>query len=271
MAIPNARIEELLLDHGYLPVHQTKKKRELQRGDAVPVYLNLTTTSGEAALIIHPDQPVQDLTKGLEGITVSEGYYHSSNMRKFPKRMHTGVTPVNYGWGLTFESESSVQQLLARLEKGQPSSSIDASIAIDRRASLNLVERRQGAETLALAKRRIGQGDFRGAMFDYWGACAVTGLSAPELLRASHIKPWKDATPEEKTDPFNGLLLAAHLDAAFDVGLISFDDTGMLLVSNRLPEADRIRLGISATTRLCNVNASHLPYLAFHRSNIFCV
>jgi putative restriction endonuclease len=269
MAIPNVRIEELLLERGYRLVHQTKKKRELQCGDAVPVYLNLTTTSGETALIIHPGLPVGDLTEGLEGISVREGYYHSSNMRKFPKRIHTGATPVSYGWGLTFATESSVQQLLARMEQGQPSSDLDAPIAIDTRANLNLAEIRQGAETLALAKLRIGQDYFREAMLIYWKVCAVTGLSAPELLRASHIKPWKDSTPEEKLDPFNGLLLAAHFDAAFDAGLISFDDTGMLLISKRLPESDRTLLGISAKTRLCKVDPSHLPYLAFHRSHIF--
>ena len=56
---------------------------------------------------------------------------------------------------------------------------------------------------------------------EYWDSkCAVTGLAIPELLKASHIKPWKDSTDEERLDIFNGLLLAPHLDAAFDRGFI---------------------------------------------------
>jgi putative restriction endonuclease len=59
---------------------------------------------------------------------------------------------------------------------------------------------------------------------EYWGGrCPITGLEQPELLRASHIKPWADcATDAERLDVFNGLLLGAHIDAAFDSALISF-------------------------------------------------
>lgn len=269
MAIPNSRIEELLLARGYRLVHETQKKRGFKLGDGEPLYLNLTTTSGETALILHPNQPLNDLTNGLDGIDVSDGYYHSSNMRMFPKRIHTGSTPVGYGWGLTFQSEASAQQLLNRLEHRSLNLSSETDSAMDGDTAEDLSEHRPGADALALAKRRIGQGDFRGAMLEYWTSCAVTGLLTPELLRASHIKPWKDATPYEKTDPFNGLLLAAHLDAAFDVGLISFNDNGTLLVSSRLPQTDCIRLRIDAARRLRNVEARHLPYLEYHRSNIF--
>jgi predicted restriction endonuclease len=50
------------------------------------------------------------------------------------------------------------------------------------------------------------------------------------LLRASHIKPWADCeTDAELLDVYNGLLLAAHLDAAFDSSLISFNEKGQIL------------------------------------------
>lgn len=271
MAVPNSRIEELLLARGYRIVHETQKKRGFKLGDGDPLYLNLTTSSGETALILHPNQPLKDLTNGLDGIEVSDGYYHSSNMRLFPKRMHTGATPVGYGWGLTFTSEASAQQLLNRLKQLHSSPSFDVAPTAPNLNGPEQSEHRPGSDALALAKRRIGQGDFRGAMIDYWACCAVTGLLKTELLRASHIKPWKDAAPDEKTDPFNGLLLAAHLDAAFDVGLISFNDDGALLISSQLSEADRSRLGIGAAMRLRQVAALHQPYLAYHRSNIFRV
>ena len=57
------------------------------------------------------------------------------------------------------------------------------------------------------------------------GRCALTGVSIGAVLRASHMKPWVEATDEERLDPENGLLLAANADALFDRYLISFTQT----------------------------------------------
>ena len=87
-----------------------------------------------------------------------------------------------------------------------------------------------GTEVERLVRQRVGQQKFRAAMLDYWGgACAVTGLALPEVLRASHAKPWAQcASDAERLDVFNGFLLVANLNALFDRFLISFDDTGRL-------------------------------------------
>lgn len=78
----------------------------------------------------------------------------------------------------------------------------------------------RSTEAERLVVQRVGQDLFREGLLDYWeGQCAVTSLAVPDLLRASHIKPWADcSTDTERLDVFNGLLLAAHLDAAFDRG-----------------------------------------------------
>ena len=76
-----------------------------------------------------------------------------------------------------------------------------------------------------LAKARIGQGRFRADLVATWGkgeVCALTGIAIPEMLIASHIKPWRDCTNEERLDPMNGLLLVAHADKLFDRHLMSF-------------------------------------------------
>src|ERR1700729_766822 len=80
----------------------------------------------------------------------------------------------------------------------------------------------------------------------YWeGRCAVTGVAEPRLLRASHIKPWtKCEADAERLDVYNGLLLAAHLDAAFDAGLISFTNHGGVVFSSHFQEDDRKAIGI---------------------------
>lgn len=50
------------------------------------------------------------------------------------------------------------------------------------------------SEREAIVKARIGQGPFRKNLIKYWSTCAVTGCMDDALLRASHIKPWRDAT-----------------------------------------------------------------------------
>jgi putative restriction endonuclease len=57
-------------------------------------------------------------------------------------------------------------------------------------------------------------------------------MQIPKLLIASHIKPWKASTPNEKTAASNGLLLNAFHDRAFDQGLISIDDDYRIMVNH---------------------------------------
>lgn len=127
------------------------------------------------------------------------------------------------------------------------------------------------AERLSL--QRIGQDIFRDALMDLWsGRCALTGLDQPELLRASHMKPWaKCESDAERLDPMNGLLLSAQWDLAFDAGLVSFDDDGLLQVSNRLTPLGRAFLvpTASPTLQLIALKAAHIPYLKYHREHIW--
>ena len=59
----------------------------------------------------------------------------------------------------------------------------------------------KGAEKTALIKQRINQSFFREAVLaSYNGCCCITGFSNPELLIASHIKPWKDSSNSEKNE-----------------------------------------------------------------------
>ena len=127
-----------------------------------------------------------------------------------------------------------------------------------------------GTEVERLVRQRVGQNKFRDAMLDYWGgACAVTGVAIPEVLRASHAKPWAEcASDAERLDVFNGFLLSANLDALFDRFLISFDEGGRLMIAPALSEVDLQALGISPEMKLRWVNPLHQPYLAKHRSRL---
>lgn len=124
----------------------------------------------------------------------------------------------------------------------------------------------RATEAERLVVQRVGQDIFRAGLMDYWeGRCAVTGLDVPELLRASHIKPWAACESDaERLDVFNGLLLAPHLDAAFDRGFITMADDGQVLVSPALTPDARRALGLAEPLRVSRLAEGHRVYLNVH-------
>ncbi|MGE4054620.1 MAG: HNH endonuclease, partial [Vicinamibacterales bacterium] len=126
-------------------------------------------------------------------------------------------------------------------------------------------------EAERLVVQRIGQSVFREGLLSLWESrCAVTGLAVPELLRASHIKPWAACDVDaERLDVHNGVLLAPHLDASFDCGLVTFDDEGVLVVSDVLDSTARALLGFDRQLRMRQVEDGHRRYLPWHRERVF--
>jgi predicted restriction endonuclease len=121
----------------------------------------------------------------------------------------------------------------------------------------------------SVVKSRIGQGQFRESLINYWSSCAVTGCKDSRLLRASHIKPWSKSDVTERLSMYNGILLSPTLDACFDSGFISFDDSGVILVSVKMTEKDMKSLSIHKDMKLSVIEPEHKKYLAYHRENIF--
>lgn len=129
-----------------------------------------------------------------------------------------------------------------------------------------------GTEAVREVVQRVGQDIFRRTLLEYWGGrCAVTGLDVVEVLRASHIKPWADCENDaERLDVFNGLLLAPHLDALFDRGLVTFSDEGQLLRSPQLSDRQWALLGIDGVeVRADSLADGHRKYLRWHRAEVF--
>lgn len=118
-----------------------------------------------------------------------------------------------------------------------------------------------------LVVQRIGQDIFREALIQAWNCrCPISGIDHAPLLRASHIKSWACCTEDtERLDVNNGLLLGAHIDAAFDVGLISFDHNGCALFSSSLSPENRERLGLHANIRM-PLSPAQNRYMAWHRN-----
>src|SRR5260221_10852420 len=98
-------------------------------------------------------------------------------------------------------------------------------------------------------------------------ACRIAGVKRPEHLRASHCKPWRDSTNEERLDGENGLLLTPNADHLFDRGFISFEDNGDLLVSPVVHRDSLTRLGLNpyVSRNVGSFSDCQKRYLDFHR------
>lgn len=116
---------------------------------------------------------------------------------------------------------------------------------------------------------RLGQGNFRRNVIRLWGSCSVTGLQTVSLLRASHIKPWKNSDNNERLTPYNGFLLIPDYDFLFDRGYITFKNNGNIEISQRLSPFARKVFDIRDDLELRKVFPESKEYLEFHRSEVF--
>ncbi len=122
----------------------------------------------------------------------------------------------------------------------------------------------------ALVDARLGQGEFRSNVLRLWGeCCAVCGSSTLPAIRASHIKPWRDSSNDERLNPSNGLPLVANLDALFDAGLITFEPSGRMLVSSKLKPAERSIFGLAGKSLRKKPTNETEKYLLHHRAKTF--
>ena len=146
----------------------------------------------------------------------------------------------------------------------------DVRQLFEKRAQIDITQdpNLSNTEKQQLVKARVGQGAFRESLITMWRRCCITGCEYVDILRASHIKPWRDATNEERLDTFNGLLLSPNIDALFDRGLISFTDHGELLISSRLSDSARKALGCPSIGKV--PLQKHAKYMAWHRQHVFC-
>lgn len=134
-------------------------------------------------------------------------------------------------------SEEKLQMLLGKADEEMPTVS-HAGKRTKEQPIINLpsIEPTGPTETVMTAKARLGQHFFRlSVLASYNYRCCITGNPIPELLVASHILPW-DNYPEHRLNPRNGLCLAQTQDAAFDRGLITFDEEYRLVLGPYLRE-----------------------------------
>jgi len=125
----------------------------------------------------------------------------------------------NGNWSkLAFESE----ELIAKLQNKK----------IEEIENVEIESFPDGKERESLIKTRVNQNFFRSVILSSYNVkCCITGLTIPDLLVASHIKPWaKDK--ENRINPRNGLCLNSIHDKAFDKGFITVTPDYEILLSN---------------------------------------
>lgn len=245
--------------HGFATVRTTRKLVQLRRGDLV-VYVKRETAT--RSLVIHPHYiEIAEALRAL-GVEISEPArtYVNSNLRAFPA-YHAEHRETEGRHGLAVGvTASQLGPLIELLDRGATITTPDGEVRAVAPEEDPLTERER------LQAARIGQGEFRDRLMIYWnGACPVAGVDHGALLRASHIKAWRDATNAERLDPFNGILLCAHIDALFDRHLITFEDDGRIRISSQVSVGNRARLGLDPTTRITGFDKRHASYLAHHR------
>lgn len=123
-------------------------------------------------------------------------------------------------------------------------------------------------EALILARR--GQGLFKERVAAIESRCRLTRVEKSVHLVASHCKPLRDSSNEERLDGENGRLLTPSIDHLFDRGFIGFEDSGTLIISPVAHRPSLARMGIE-TERLINVGGfteGQRKFLDFQRNAV---
>jgi putative restriction endonuclease len=123
-------------------------------------------------------------------------------------------------------------------------------------------------QRIQLVKARVGQGLFRSLVLLKHPVCRITGVADKRLLRASHIKPWKVSDNFERLDGNNGIMLSPHVDALFDQGLMSFEDSGRALFRNDLKKEILQKWSIPASNAASPFQPAQRVYLRLHREKL---
>jgi len=120
-----------------------------------------------------------------------------------------------------------------------------------------------------VVRARRGQGVFRANVLLRETHCHVTRVDDRRHLKASHIKPWRDASDAERLDGSNGLLLSPHIDHLFDQGYITFSANQELLIVPDVRPQLLDAWGIDAGVRVGDFSRDQSAFLDYHRANVF--
>jgi hypothetical protein len=123
-------------------------------------------------------------------------------------------------------------------------------------------------ERSGLVTSRVGQGAYRKRIIHRWEyKCAVTSFNKLDILIASHIVPWSKATDHERLDVNNGLLLSPTYDALFDKHLVTFDNNGKIILSDKIEFSAYQKIGITGKEQIDDLSMYNVQYLERHNQS----
>ena len=133
-----------------------------------------------------------------------------------------------------------------------------------------------GHERESVIKQRVDQKAFRQMILaNYENQCAITGIDIPQLLVASHIKPWA-VDVVNRLNPANGICLSPLYDRLFDKGLIGIREDYSIELSLELKQ-NSLKLYYDSHFRwienkTIKLPVEHVPcpnFIEYHYQNIF--
>lgn len=208
----------------------------------------ITTISNHFKKSLDKDIDIYDLKNASEVLRLKDEYF---SYDEFFEKNKTGNRMYSRSLDLYIEFlETNRQQIDDTIEEIEKIKS-DKSLTSLAKESIIL--------------SRVGQGKFRDELIELWKCCAISKFDDSRFLIASHIKPWKKSTNQEKIDKYNGLLLLPTYDKLFDLGFISFDDNGKILISKSLTNIDK--LGVDRNI-VIDIKHENKKYLDYHRQEI---
>jgi putative restriction endonuclease len=122
----------------------------------------------------------------------------------------------------------------------------------------------------AVIRARRGQGLFKQRVMQLEERCRITKVDNPVHLVASHCKPWRDSSNQERLNGDNGLLLTPSIDHLFDRGFIGFEDNGELIISPVAdgPSLQRMGIETNAAVNVGGFSSGQKSFLDFHRNMV---
>lgn len=198
------------------------------------------------------DKPLTDMELYEVDLSIAVIFHTPSFIDKDNRGNHMYSNALK--WYRFFLESSKGQEIVAKQEEERILSN----------PHLEVTERK------AIVKSRIGQGQFRENLLLKYGKCVISGVNIPQVLVASHIKPWAACNNRERLDVNNGLILSATYDRLFDSGLISFNEHGNLLVSRVIDKENRNLLLLNSVKEYpIKYSIAMATYLQYHNDIIY--
>ncbi|WP_040209270.1 HNH endonuclease [Neobacillus jeddahensis] len=278
-------------DQGGLVPHSWSRMKEIQKEDRVFHYVKgfivaISVAAGPYQTVPKPTTVQYERNKNEAGNLVRVDYHELENPLQVKANLKEilPLLPIKYsafqengdgnsGYLYPCNEELSIKFLdlirdlnIYQVDEEQLELSIDN---VRRTEGNTLIPVMAETESELKTKMRIDHQKFRKTLMPLWrNQCAVCGIDLPELLRASHAKPWKDSTNDERLDPYNGVILCANHDALYDHGLIAFNGQGRLFISPLINPEDYEKYGLVPNTKI-RLHQENKPYMKWHKKHIF--